>query len=248
MRKLFLMLMIFGVVSACTQTKQTNEENKTTAPEQPEVTSELTKEKKTQIQSLDSLTPPPNPDNNMQIAVSAYNGGINLYKKGDLQGALVQFKTSLENYPENSATNHYLGRIYYDLGQKDLALSYYEDAVRFNLEDSVSMLGIGQVYFDMGDMTKAKEYYDMTIDNAPFYGLAYYNRGTMLGMQKQYHSSLNDLNKAIELDPTNANAFLNRGLAYFFLKDMDKACEDWNQAADMGLAKGVEAVEIYCKK
>jgi len=66
-------------------------------------------------------------------------------------------------------------------------------------------------------------------------------------MQKQYHSSLNDLNKSIALDPSNANAYLNRGLAHYFLKDLDKACEDWQQAADMGLKKGIEAVDIYCK-
>lgn len=245
MRKLFLMLVIVGVVSACGQPSQKKEENKTTSDLQDTLKKEVPQKQK--LQSLDSLAPPPSPDNNMQIAMTAYSQGLNLYQEGDLQGALVQFKTSLENFPENSNACHYLGRIYYDLGQKGLSLSYYEDAVRINLDDTVSMLGIGQVYFDMGDLVKAKEFYDMTIENAPSYGLAYYNRGTMLGMQKQYHSSLNDLNKSIEFDPGNSNAYLNRGLAHFFLKDMEKACEDWHQAADMGLEKGVEAVEIYCK-
>jgi tetratricopeptide (TPR) repeat protein len=232
-----------GIFSACGQPEKKEEKKNTVVPPKSQ---EKTVQKQ-KLQSLDSLVPPPSPDNNMNVAMNAYNQGLKLYQEGDLEGALVQFKSSLANYPENSNACHYLGRIYYDLGQKGLSLAYYEDAVRFNLNDTVSMLGIGQVYFDMGDLVNAKEYYDMTIENAPFYGLAYYNRGTMLGMQKQYHSALNDLNKSIELDPSNANAFLNRGLAHFFLKDMEKACEDWNQAADMGLAKGIEAVEIYCK-
>lgn len=245
MRKLLLIFMLVGVFSACDEPKQKEEKKITNEPQET-----LKKEdpQKQKLQSLDSLVPPPSPNDNMNVAMNAYQQGLKLYQEGNLEEALVQFKTSLANYSENSNASHYLGRIYYDLGQKDLSLSYYEDAVRINLNDTVSMLGIGQVYFDMGNLAKAKEYYDMTIENAPSYGLAYYNRGTMLGMQKQYHSSLNDLNKSIDLDPTNANAFLNRGLAHYFLKEMDKACEDWNQAADMGLKKGVEAVDYYCKK
>lgn len=243
MRKLLLVLMLIAIFSACDQLKQTEENNIAVEPQKTQKKDTL----KQKLQSLDSLVSPPAPDNNMKAAKNAYNQGLKLYQEGDLEGSLVQFKTVLVNYPENSNACHYLGRIYYELGQKGLSLAYYEDAVRFNLNDTVSMLGIGQVYFDMGDLTKAKEYYDMTIENAPFYSLAYYNRGTMLGMQKQYHSSLNDLNKSIELDSGNSNAYLNRGLAHYFLKDMEKACKDWHKAADMGLVKGVEAVEIYCK-
>lgn len=243
MRKLLLVLILVGIFSACDQPKQKEEkEISTNQQETPKKDSQ-----KQKVQSLDSLVTPPALDKDKQAAMNAYNQGLKLYQEGDMEGALVEFKTVLDNYPENSNAYHYLGRIYYELGQKGLSIAYYEDAVRYDLNDTISMLGIGQVYYDMGDLTKAKEYYDMTIENAPFYGLAYYNRGTMLGMQKQYHSSLNDLNKSIELDPGNSNAYLNRGLAHFFLKDMEKACEDWHQAADMGLAKGVEAVEIYCK-
>jgi tetratricopeptide (TPR) repeat protein len=185
-------------------------------------------------------------DRDMQAAIAAYNQAINYFEEGDMQKAMEQFKVSLEVYPENSKTNHYIGRIYYDMGQKELAMAYYEDAVRFNIDDSISMLGIGQIYFDMGDYENAMKYYDMTIDISPDYGLAYYNRGTLLGMQNQYNPALEDLNRAIELDPENGNAYVNRGLAHYYLKDLQKACEDWQKAADMGMPKAQEAISIYC--
>ena len=87
----------------------------------------------------------------------------------------------------------------------------------------------------------------MSLEVAPNYGLAYYNRGTLLGMQNKYIEALDDLNKSIELDPSNGNAYVNRGLAYFYLKQMNSACRDWNKAADMGIEKAKTAVEEYCK-
>lgn len=180
-------------------------------------------------------------------AMQTYNAGVKLYADGDLEGAMEQFRTALDLSPQNSEINHYIGRIYYDKGQKELALSYYEDAVRYNIYDSVSILGIGQIYFDLGDTENAMKYYNMSIDVAPNFALAYYNRGTLLGMQKMLNSSLQDLDKAIELDPTNGHAYVNRGLAYYYAKEMEKACENWQIAADMGMPKGIEAVKIYCK-
>lgn len=188
-----------------------------------------------------------NPETEKKQAMLSYNEGIKLYKEGDMQGALDKFKIALKAVPTDSRINHYVGRIYYDMGQKDLAISYYEDAVRYNIDDSVSILGIGQIYFDKGDFVKAMEYYNMSLDVAPGYGLAYYNRGTLLGMQNKYPEALEDLNKSIQYDATNPNAFLNRGLAYYYLKAMNSACADWQKAADMGLQKGVDAVNLYCK-
>jgi tetratricopeptide (TPR) repeat protein len=183
----------------------------------------------------------------MRAAQANYDAGVRYYNNGDLDNALSQFKSSLEYFPNNSQAAHYIARIYFEKGEKTLSLSYYEDAVRLNPEDSVSMLAIGQVYFDMRNFDKAMEYYDMTVGIAPKYGLAYYNRGTLFGMQKKYIPALDDLNLSIKLNPENPNAYLNRGLAYFYLENRDAACKDWSKASEMGLEKGTEAFETYCK-
>lgn len=179
---------------------------------------------------------------------AAYGNAIQLYQQGDLQAAAEQFKTVLEFYPENPRALYYMGKIYYDLNDLDLSLSYYEKALGKNINDSLSTLAIGMIYYQEKNMEKAMEYYNMAIEGFPNYGLAYYNRGTLYGQQKRYDLSLADLNKSIELDKTNPNAYLNRGLAFYYLKQMDNACKDWHKAAEMGLAEGKKAVDIYCKK
>ncbi len=181
-------------------------------------------------------------------AKKAYNKGIELYGSGKLKAALEQFKTVLGNNPKNSMALHYMGRIYFDMGDKKKALSYYKDAARNNINDSVSVLGIGQIYFDMGDKKNAMEYYNMSLEIGPHFALAYYNRGTLFGMQNQYQKALDDLNKSIQYDSTNGNAYINRGLAHYYLKNLDLACKDWQKAADMGLKQGKDAVDMYCRK
>jgi tetratricopeptide (TPR) repeat protein len=44
------------------------------------------------------------------------------------------------------------------------------------------------------------------------------------------NKALEDLNYSINLDPNNANAYLERGKIYYFLKDYDKSLVDINQA------------------
>ena len=250
MKKFALILLMMAGVAACTVNGKKKEE---TQPKNDTVSLKEKKpaEKNPYVRTKDDLANIPNERNKRIDASSArmaYNKGIDLYKQAKYEDALAQFKTALENSPDNSMVLHYIGRTYYDMGQKTLALSYYEDAARNNIDDSVSVLGIGQIYFEMGNKDKAMEYYNMSIEIGPNFGLAYYNRGTLLGMQKQYEKALDDLNKSIQLDSTNSNAYLNRGLAHYYLKNLDLACRDWQKAADMGLKQAKDAVDMYCKK
>ncbi|MCU0535821.1 MAG: tetratricopeptide repeat protein [Hydrococcus sp. Prado102] len=48
--------------------------------------------------------------------------------------------------------------------------------------------------------------------------------------QEDFAGAIEDFNKAIQLDPNQAEAFNYRGTSYFWLKDYQKAMADYNQA------------------
>ncbi len=252
MKQLIYMAVVSLLLASCGQ--RTAESSKAT--ERQKATAELSKRDTIKDGILrmtstgkDTIIPLEQMQNEyMRAAQSTYEAGVEYYEMGDLDNALTQFKSSLDYFPENGKAAHYLARIYFEKGEKTLALSYYEDAVELNPQDSVSLLAIGQVYFDLREFELAMKYYNEAIESAPYYGLAYYNRGTLHGMKQEFMPALDDLNKSIKLDPSNPNAYLNRGLAYFFLENREAACNDWEKAAEMGLEKGVEAVETYCKE
>ena len=65
-------------------------------------------------------------------ARTQFNNGATYYKQGELDKAVEAFKLSLEYNPDNSKAFYNLGKLNYDMGQKDLSLSYYLDAYNLN--------------------------------------------------------------------------------------------------------------------
>jgi len=58
-------------------------------------------------------------------------------------------------------------------------------------------------------------------------GLAYSEKG-------QHDQAISDFNKALEINPRNAEAYINRGLAYSEIGENDKAWGDVHKAQDLG--------------
>ena len=66
------------------------------------------------------------------------------------------------------------------------------------------------------------------------YSEAYNNRGVAYDDLRQYERAIQDYNKAIQLDPNNAEAYNNRGNAYAKgLKQYERAIQDYNKAIQL---------------
>ena len=52
--------------------------------------------------------------------------------------------------------------------------------------------------------------------------------------------------RALEIDPAYGDAYLGRGTAYFFLKDMKAACRDWNEARSFGNVQASRLIGLHC--
>jgi len=73
-------------------------------------------------------------------------------------------------------------------------------------------------------------------------GYAYQNRGSAYLESRQYLLALNDINKAIELLPTNkAKLYLGKARALEGLNDTTSAMQAYQQACSLGL-------QIACQK
>ena len=63
---------------------------------------------------------------------------------------------------------------------------------------------------------------------------------------ENYGAALSDFNKAIELEKSNASYFKGRANVKYRLNDAS-ACEDWQQAANLGDTKSAFFIKQYCK-
>lgn len=71
------------------------------------------------------------------------------------------------------------------------------------------------------------------IHSFPYHDTAYTNRGLAYTEKGQYSKAIEDLDKAIELNPKTASAYNNRGIAYAKISQYDKAIEDFNKAVEL---------------
>ena len=85
------------------------------------------------------------------------------------------------------------------------------------------------------DYEIVKKDLDKTIELAPDFVYAYYNRGNVASALKDYRAAIVDYDKAIELDPNFAEAYFNRGLTHIFLGNNKQGVADLSKAGELGI-------------
>jgi len=89
-------------------------------------------------------------------------------------------------------------------------------------------------FVDAGYPQDAIQLYTLAIEKDPTYIDAYYNRGVMHYVLREYKDALADLNKVIEARPDYAIAYASRGSVYDKINESQKALEDYRKAAQLG--------------
>ena len=62
----------------------------------------------------------------------------------------------------------------------------------------------------------------------------------------EYKSAIEDLNRAIELEPEFAEAYFNRGLTKIFLDDVEGGAMDLSKAGELGILGAYNIIKRYC--
>lgn len=98
------------------------------------------------------------------------------------------------------------------------------------------------------DYTQVREDLDEVIRLNPEFVYAYYNRGNILAVLKDYRGALADYNKAIELDPRFADAYYNRGLTNIFLGNNREGISDLSKAGELGIYSAYNVIKRFTEK
>ena len=118
--------------------------------------------------------------------------------------------------------NHYnWGMLNYQSGNFDIAIEEFNKAIEFEPNAEVSML------YSYRGMSKIK------LD--------------------KFHEAIEDFDKAIEIKPKEVSEYsnwiknyFNRGVAKFYINDLEGACQDWNKSYELGFGVALEYLNKYC--
>lgn len=84
---------------------------------------------------------------------------------------------------------------------------------------------------------------DKIISLEPQFIYAFYNRGTIRCLQRDYRNALIDYTKALELNPDFAEAWFNRGITQIYLGDREHGLADLRMAGQLGLYKAYNIIK-----
>ena len=87
--------------------------------------------------------------------------------------------------------------------------------------------------------------YEHVLALDPNFIFAYFNRGNIHCMQRDYRSAIIDYTKAIEINSDFADAWFNRGITQIYLGDREHGLSDLRMAGQLGIYKAYNIIKRF---
>jgi tetratricopeptide (TPR) repeat protein len=154
--------------------------------------------------------------------------------------ALSLDSTEIGIYLERGAAND-------KSGNYDQALADINHYLKFFPEnDSINYLA-GLINFHSGNYIGALQYLNKVLKKDQTKAYYFITRGNTYLKTKTYKYASRDFSMALDLEPQNSEAYLNKGKALYYSGDLKGACADWQSAMKYGNREAVVMLQTYCK-
>lgn len=160
--------------------------------------------------------------------MSLYDEGEMLYIHEKYEDAIEYFKQSFEYEEEdkNSALN-YIGCCYIYLEKYDAAIEAFNEVLESELWER-PLFNKGRVYLNLGNNSEALACFNRALMVNPKESDVYYYLGVYYDKIRDYNTSRDYYEKAIEIKDTVPEYHLNLSVACFRNGDFNKALEEAN--------------------
>ncbi|MCD8024882.1 MAG: tetratricopeptide repeat protein, partial [Candidatus Gastranaerophilales bacterium] len=175
-----------------------------------------------------------NPDNEWTSVVAQALAAIYYKVNHDYEAAIAILEYALTLTKEKGAIYTLFGDIYFDDGNMDAAIKYYNMSLMDGTKDCKTYSRLAMAYWEKNSMQDAIDCYKMAIDTNFGYEIAHNNLGVI------YMDSLNDINRAlgcfttaIDLNAKYTLAHFNLGRCYAELNRKIEAASEFQKAIDL---------------
>ncbi|MFA6600188.1 MAG: tetratricopeptide repeat protein [Candidatus Omnitrophota bacterium] len=170
---------------------------------------------------------------NDRMSEAYFHRGMILSEKGDRESALRDFEKAVTLDPDYAPPYLGKGAVAFSQGNLDAAVEFLTQAIDRDPE-------LGLAYYNRG----VSHYYQRDLENAE----SDLTRAKELGIEVEpelyeevwtlthLDTIIEDTTKTLAGDDKNAEAYYNRGIAYYYKKDNAKALEDLKKARELGAA------------
>jgi serine/threonine protein kinase/Flp pilus assembly protein TadD len=167
--------------------------------------------------------------------------------------AIAELKRALEVSPSSDEAYGRLGSAYLGSGRSSEGIQALKKAVEINPYYWMNYNNLGNAYYQLGDFTNAAECYRKVIELDPNNPYAYNNLGAVLLQSGRFQEAVEPLQKSLQFS-ADGQAYSNLGIAYFYLRQYDKAISTYEKAvqlvpnSDMFVGNLAEAYDLAGQK
>lgn len=183
-------------------------------------------------------------------AVAAYHTFLNLDTVGEIQYQLAEariaehaeawtqaisiYEQATQNYPSRIEPCLRLGDLYrYSLGKPDVAITWFQEAIRREPEYLWAYQAISDTYIGAGDFINAAQWASYTVARFPTNAFSYIEQGVVASLQGKHTEAIEAFTRAVAVDPSNFWPYYYRGSERLTLKQAQAAVEDFRQAVQL---------------
>lgn len=164
----------------------------------------------------------------------------------DYSSALQDFEMALYNNPFDTLVYLMKADLETDMDLYEAAIVDYSNAIALNPEDAEFYRSRGNLYYFLDHYLLSAQDFQEASKLSPGDASDYFYIGVSKNNLGLYKDALKYLSTATSLAPDDAVIYFQRGIAYEATGNLEKACDDWRKAKELGL-ENIDDVLQTCK-
>ena len=161
------------------------------------------------------------------------------------EDALVYLKSVLEIDESNYSALMTLSKIYSDFGMFEQAREYAEKLQKKYPDSKDTLFTLGFVYQSLGRLKKAISLYKKFLEIEKNY-FVYLNMGMSYALLKYYRKAIENIDKAIEMEPESSEAYIEKGDCLTMMGKYNEAISEYEKLLNSKFNQ-VEEFSLYAR-
>ncbi|MBU3700055.1 MAG: tetratricopeptide repeat protein [Candidatus Kapabacteria bacterium] len=186
-------------------------------------------------------------ETNPNSSMAWFNRGQTRQDLKDVSGAIQDYEEAIRRHPEFVAPYVIYGKTLSEQGLVDSAIAVLRRGNGIDASIPYCALLLGNAFVTKNMFDSAAIWYDRELQRFPDTYDAAINLGVSHAKTGRWQQSIAAFTRAASIDPSIAQAFTYRGLAYKEVGDLTNACQDWSKAAALGDAGARQSIDQFCR-
>jgi Tfp pilus assembly protein PilF len=158
------------------------------------------------------------------------NLGLVLAERGELRGAINEFRRAVQIDPVFVEAHTNLGNFLAAQGARQEAIAHLHQALEVDPRYASAHNTLGNVLADSGELDDAVEHFRKALQTNPELAMTHYNLGRALAKRGDKAEAMVHYRRALEIDPGDADVHNNLGLLLLGQGSLDQATVRFRQA------------------